>query len=88
MTHEHIAKKRREEKELKLAQFQNKTKANAMRKMREEAEIKKKEQNEKKAKALENAQRMKEFAKKQREIVAKPRTGSARGPRQPSGSRN
>jgi len=31
MTHEELAKKRQEDKELKLMQFQNKTKANAAR---------------------------------------------------------
>ena len=54
-----------------------------MRKMREDALIKKKEQDQKKIKAMENAMRMKEFAKKQREIISNKgsRAGSARGSR-------
>ena len=36
MAHEENAKRRREDKEMKLTQFQNKTKANAQRRLREE----------------------------------------------------
>lgn len=40
LNHEELARKRTEDKEMKLQQFQNKTKANAARKMREEAAAK------------------------------------------------
>ena len=38
--HEELAKKRLQDKEQKLLEFQNKTKANAMKKMREDAALK------------------------------------------------
>lgn len=41
MIHELRAKKKQQDKEAKLMQFQSKTKANAMRKMREETHAKK-----------------------------------------------
>ena len=43
MAHEEIAKKKRFDKEQKLMEFQNKTKANAMKKLREDKEQKLKE---------------------------------------------
>lgn len=54
MTHEEIAKRRQEDKEIKLQQFQNKTKANAARKMREEAASKKYEMENSRLKKIEN----------------------------------
>lgn len=47
MTQEELARRRKEDKEQKLAQFQSKTKANASRKLREEAENRKKEADSK-----------------------------------------
>ena len=54
MHHEAIARQKRELKEQKLAEFQNKTKANAMKKMRETHQAKKDDANAAKMKAKEN----------------------------------
>ena len=51
--------------------FQNKTKANASRKLREDQEAKKREEEAKRAKIKEGQLKAKEYAKKQqREIVS------------------
>lgn len=54
MAHEELAKKRRFEKEQKLIEFQNKTKANAMKKLRNDQSAKKLEADLKKAALREN----------------------------------
>lgn len=69
MAHEEMARKKRFDKEQKLIEFQNKTKANAMRKLRDEKEQKLKDQNTKAFKAKENALKAKEYAQKQRMVV-------------------
>ena len=62
MAHEEIARKKRFDKEQKLIEFQNKTKANAMRQLRNEKEQKQQDQNMKTIKAKENALKAKEYA--------------------------
>ena len=62
MAHEEIARKKRFDKEQKLIEFQNKTKANAMRQLRDEKEKKQKDQNMKSITAKENALKAKEYA--------------------------
>ena len=64
MAHEEMARKKRFDKEQKLIEFQNKTKANAMRKLRDDKEQKLKDQNTKAFKAKENALKAKEYAQK------------------------
>lgn len=51
---------------MKLQEFQNKTKANASKRLREEKAKKLMEQNKSKIAAKENALKAKEYAKKQR----------------------
>lgn len=53
LEHEEMAKKRIQDKEQKLLEFQNKTKANAMKKMRETAATKTSEADKKKLEAKE-----------------------------------
>lgn len=69
MAHEEIARKKRFDKEQKLVEFQNKTKANAMRQLRDKKEQGQKDTNMKSIKAKENALKAKEFAQKQRMVV-------------------
>ena len=69
MAHEEIAKKRQFQKEQKLLEFQNKTKANAMKQLRNDQSAKKLETDLKKVAAKENLLKAKDFAKKQRDIV-------------------
>ena len=64
MAHEEIARKRRFEKEQKLLEFQNKTKANAMKQLRNDQSAKKLETDLKKVAARENQLKAKDFAKK------------------------
>lgn len=64
MAHEEIARKKRFDKEQKLVEFQNKTKANAMRQLRDKKEQGQKDTNMKSIKAKENALKAKEFAQK------------------------
>ena len=69
MVHEEMARKKRLDKEQKLIEFQNKTKANASKKLRHDQSAKKLEQDAKKLQAREKALKAKEFAEKQRELV-------------------
>ena len=56
MIHEQMAKKKQQDKETKLMQFQSKTKANAMRMMREEQEAKRMTSAEKKKQQIRDNQ--------------------------------
>ena len=67
--HEEQARRARQDKELKLQEFQNKTKENAQKRLKMETMKKKQEQEKKKNAARENQIKAKEYAKKQREII-------------------
>lgn len=62
MAHEEIAKRRHFDKEQKLLEFQNKTKANAMKQLRNDQSAKKLETDLKKVAARENQIKAREFA--------------------------
>ena len=71
MYYEMKNKQKQIEKEQKLAQFQSRTKANIMRKKREEAQSKPLTESEQKKKlARENALKAKQFSQQHRKIVA------------------
>ena len=78
MYHEENSKRKREDKEMKLQQFQNKTKANAARKLREETSSRKKEEESKRLAAREKQIKAKEYAKKARDIVSQKGSRSTR----------
>ena len=88
MNQEEIARKRAQDKQEKLANFQNKTKANAQKRLKQEEAMKKEADEKKKLDAKEKAIKAKEYAKKQRDIILNKKPPSAQGPRPDLGKKS
>lgn len=69
VTEEERARRRKEEKEMKLKEFMSKTKKNAQAKLQQEIHEKQSTQIEQQMKDRERALKAKDYARKQREII-------------------
>lgn len=69
VTEEERARRRKEEKEMKLKEFISKTKKNAQAKLQQELHEKQSTQIEQQMKDRERALKAKDYARKQREII-------------------